>query len=204
MPHTASNPPPPPGPATGSLPHWRAFLVTAAVFALPVAFGTAGVQALRYDRVAIGGGEWWRLATAHWVHFDATHCAMNLAGLGLLWWLFVRDLRPTEWAGVLVASASTTSAGLWFLQPALGWYVGASGALHGVWAAAGVAAWRRWPLESGVTLALLAAKLALEQRHGALSTELGAALPVIVAAHLYGAAGGLAAALGLRLRRDPL
>jgi rhomboid family GlyGly-CTERM serine protease len=191
--------------ATRALPpHWPALAGVAFALALPLALGPDGVHALRYDRSAIGDGEWWRLATAHVVHFDATHWAMNLAGLALLWWLFVRDARPAEWAIAVAASASTVSGGLWFLRPDLAWYVGASGVLHGAWAAAGVAAWRRWPLEGGVTLALLGAKLALEQRHGALSTDLGAALPVVTDAHLYGAVGGLAAALALRLWRQPL
>lgn len=185
-------------------PAWPGLACTALLLAAPLAFGSRAVQALRYDRTAVGDGEWWRLATAHLVHFDAAHLVMNLAGVALLWWLFVRDARPAEWAVVVVASASTVSAGLWFLQPTLGWYLGASGALHGVWVAAGVAAWRRWPLESGVTLALLAVKLALEQYRGALSTEFGATLPVIVDAHLYGAVGGLAAALALRLWRQRL
>jgi rhomboid family GlyGly-CTERM serine protease len=185
-------------------PAWPGLACVVLLLALPLAFGPHAVTALRYDRSAIGDGEWWRLATAHVVHFDVAHFAMNVAGLALLWWLFVRDARPAEWTVAVVASASTVSGGLWFLQPGLGWYVGASGVLHGLWAAAAVAAWRRWPLESGVTLALLAAKLALEQARGALSTELGAALPVVVDAHLYGAAGGLAAALALRLWRQRL
>lgn len=157
------------------------------------------VERLRYERDAVAGGELWRLATAHLVHHDVTHLALNVAGLAVLWWLFVRDARPTHWAAAVVVSASTVAAGLWFLLPKLQWYLGASGVLHGLWAAAGVAARRRWRLEGDVTLALLAAKLAWEQWHGPLSQGVEQ-LPVIVDAHLHGALGGLAVALALRPR----
>jgi hypothetical protein len=75
--------------------------------------------------------------------------------------------------------------------------------LHGVWAAGAVYAARRYPLEGGVTLALLAAKLALEQRYGALTVRDGS-LPVVTVAHLYGAIGGLGAAIALGGRRSRL
>jgi rhomboid family GlyGly-CTERM serine protease len=165
--------------------------------------GDAAVAALRYDRAALAAGEWWRLVSAHLVHFDVAHLAMNLAGFVLLWWLFVRDAAWRDWALVGLASALTIDAGLWFLAPDLGWYVGLSGVLHGWWAGA-LAARARWRLEGHVTFALLVLKLAVEQWRGGLSTGLGAALPVIVDAHLYGALGGLAAAFALRLGRARL
>lgn len=181
--------------------------VLAACLATLVALSLAGdaaTLALRYDRVAVAAGEWWRLLGAHLVHFDRSHLLMNLAGLVLLWWLFVRDARWRDWAIAGLVSALTIDAGLWFLEPDLGWYVGLSGVLHGWWAAAALAARARWPLEGWVTLGLLALKLALEQSGGGLSTELGATLAVVVDAHLYGALGGLGAALALRLGRTRL
>lgn len=179
------------------------FACVATLVSLSLA-GDATTLALRYERAAIAAGEWWRFLGAHLVHHDPAHLAMNLAGLALLWWLFVRDARWRDWALTGLASALTIDAGLWFLAPDLDWYVGLSGVLHGWWAAAALAARARWPLEGWVTLGLLAGKLALEQSQGALSTGLGAALPVVVDAHLYGALGGLAAALALRLGRTRL
>jgi len=79
-----------------------------------------------------------------------------------------------------------------------------SGALHGLWAGGGIACRKRWPLESAVTLALLLGKLALEAWYGPVSGLLGASLPVVTAAHRYGALGGAAAALALRVWRRPL
>lgn len=179
----------------------------AACLAMLVALSLAGdaaTLALRYDRTALAAGEWWRLLGAHVVHFDRAHLLMNLAGLVLLWWLFVRDARWRDWAITGLASALTIDAGLWFLDRDLTWYLGLSGVLHGWWAAAGLAARARWPLEGWVPLGLLAAKLALEQARGGLSTDFGATLAVVVDAHLYGALGGLVAALALRLGRTRL
>lgn len=185
-------------------PHAATLVVALAPLVALSLAGDAATRLLRYDRTALANGEWWRLLGAHVVHYDPAHLAMNVAGLALLWWLFVRDARAREWALVGLASALTIDAGLWFLRPDLGWYVGLSGVLHGWWAAAGVAARARWPLEGWVTLGLLAVKLVLEQSQGPLAGELGATLPVVVDAHLYGALGGLAAALALRLGRARL
>jgi rhomboid family GlyGly-CTERM serine protease len=181
-----------------------ALVAVAALLALPVLGGAAAVAALRYERAAIADGQWWRLLSCHLVHFDVRHLALNLAGLGLLWWLFVADARPRDWLGVVLAAALTVGGGLYVLEPGVAWYLGLSGVLHGVWAAAALFAWRRWPLEALVTGALLAAKLVAERALGPLSGAVDAALPVIVAAHLYGALGGLAAAVALRVPRASL
>ena len=168
------------------------------------ALGAGARRALGYERAAVAGGEVWRFMTAHLVHLDVTHLLMNLAGLGLLWALYEPDARAREWLLALLASALAIGSGLWFLDPGIAWYVGLSGVLHGVWAAGGVFCRRRWPLESTVTLLLLAVKLVLEREYGALSAVFGAALPVVASAHVYGAVGGFVAALALRLGRAPL
>jgi rhomboid family GlyGly-CTERM serine protease len=157
--------------------------------------GPPVVAALRYERAAVAAGEWWRLLGCHLVHFDARHLALNLAGLGLLWWLYVADARPWQWLFVALAAALAVGAGLYLLAPAVRWYLGLSGVLHGLWAAAVVFARRRWRLEALVSGALLAAKLAAEQIFGPLSGALESALPVITVAHFYGAVGGAVAAL---------
>jgi len=154
---------------------------------------------LRYARGPILHGEWWRLVSGHLVHFDPMHAVMNMAGLVLLWLLFVADARPRQWAIVALVSAVTISLSLWIRHPEVEWYLGLSGVLHGVWAAACIHAFTRWRLEAFVSAALLVAKLLLEPRLGALSTALlGGGLHVVVVAHLYGALGGLLAAVVAR------
>lgn len=155
--------------------------------------GTAAVHLLQYDRRAIAAGEWWRLLTAHLVHLDSRHAALDLGGLALLWALFARDLSPRAWAVVLLIAAAAIDCGLWFRDPGVMWYLGISGVLHGVLAAAAFVRLRRRDLEGWLLLGLLLAKLAYEQTHGAM--PFAGDMPVIVDAHLYGALGGLAAAI---------
>lgn len=169
-----------------------------ALLILVHALGPRASLALRYERAAIAAGEWWRLLTAHLVHDDLRHLALNLAGLVALWVLYRRDARPRDWLLVVLAAALGVGLGLFAFQPQLAWYVGLSGVLHGAWAAGGVFAWRRWKLESIVALALLAAKLALELWRGNAVVDAALALPVITAAHRYGALSGLIAALAVR------
>ena len=167
-------------------------------------FVPGDVARLRYERQAVAAGEWWRLLSGHVIHYDAAHLAMNLAGLALLWLLYVGDARARHWCVVVLVAALSIGLGLYYLETDVVWYLGLSGVLHGVWAAGGVAAFRRWPLEAAVTLALLAGKLAVELLHGPLSSEFGASLPVLTVAHRFGALGGLGAALALRLWRRSL
>lgn len=178
--------------------------IVIAVLLVIYALGPDVGAALRYERAAIAAGEWWRLLGCHLVHYDGMHLAMNVGGLALLWWLYAADARGRDWLVVALAAGLGVSLGLWFLEPALGWYLGLSGVLHGIWAGAGVACWKRWRLESVVTLAVLAAKLAFESVHGPLSGSFGATLPVITAAHRYGAFAGLLAAAALGMWRRPV
>ena len=199
IPEPARRPAPPRGPR-----YPRALIVCAvSLFALSVA-GDGVTARLRYERTALAHGEWWRVFTAHLVHLDLRHLALNVAGLGALWWLYAADARPRDWLTVALVSALAIGVGLYLFSPSVQWYVGLSGVLHGLWAAAAVAAWHRWRVESVVTLTVLAAKLAVEQIFGPLSTGVSSGLPVVTVAHLYGAVGGLLAALGLRLWRQPV
>lgn len=156
-------------------------------------FGGSATQLLRYDRAAIAAGECSRLLTAHFVHLTFRHVALDMVGLVLLWALFARDLSPRRWTIVLLIAAAAVDCGLWFRDPGIEWYLGASGVLHGAAAAAAFVRCRRGDLEGWVLAALLIAKLAYEQIHGAMPFDGG--MPVVVDAHLYAALGGLAAAI---------
>jgi rhomboid family GlyGly-CTERM serine protease len=161
--------------------------------------GVHSINALRYDRDALAAGQWWRLATAHIVHLDLRHALLNGCGLALMWALFAREYRARQWALISAAAALAIDLGLWFRDTDVLWYVGASGVLHGVMAAGTVAALRRGERDGYILAAFLLAKLVYEQTGGVLPFA-GSALPVLVNAHLYGAAGGLAAALWMRPR----
>jgi rhomboid family GlyGly-CTERM serine protease len=165
--------------------------------------GDAGRDALRYDRAALAAGQWWRLITAHFVHLDFDHAALNTLGLVLMWALFARDFRPLHWLAILVGSIAAIDAGLWLRDSTIAWYVGSSGALHGIMAAGTLAHLRRHDLDGWILAAFIVVKLAYEQSSGALPfTDNHAG--VVVDAHLFGTIGGAAVAAFLAPRREPL
>jgi rhomboid family GlyGly-CTERM serine protease len=183
-------------------PYGWALLAACLLLLLITATGDPGRALLRYDRVALAGGELWRLLSAHLVHLDLHHAALNCLGLALMWALFARDYRPRQWLVIVLASIAAIDAGLWLWDSTLRWYVGSSGALHGIMAAGTLARLRRREGEGWVLAAFLAAKLAWEQGVGAL--PLSGSDPVVVDAHLFGVLGGLAAAAFLRPTPKPL
>ena len=180
-----------------------ALLLTCALLLLPELGGDSARLLLRYDRVALGAGQWWRLLTAHVVHLDFEHALLNSLGLILMWALFARDFRPRQWLLILAGAIAAIDAGLWLRDSTVLWYVGSSGALHGVMSAGTLAHVRRRDLDAWLLAPFLLIKLTYEQLSGALPL-VSAPAAVVVDAHLYGALGGLAVALVLRPRREPL
>jgi rhomboid family GlyGly-CTERM serine protease len=156
---------------------------------------------LSYDRGGLARGEWWRLLSAHFVHLDAEHAFLNGLGVILMWALFARDYSAWRWAAIYLCASLAISAGLWWLNPQLEWYVGASGALHGVMTAGTLAHLRRRDLDGWILAAFIVAKLSYEQFAG--SMPFAGASNTVVDAHLYGAIGGLGLAFFLRSRPQP-
>lgn len=168
-------------------------LLGAAAFAAEL--GGESVRLLaRYDRARLAAGELWRLATAHVVHLGWGHLGPNLLALGLIGALFNDVLKARDWVLIGAGAAAAIDIGLFFLDPTIGWYVGLSGVLHGFVAGGALALLltRQW---FGALLAGgLVAKLAFEQLVGPVPfTAAATGGSVIVAAHLYGSIGGLAA-----------
>jgi rhomboid family GlyGly-CTERM serine protease len=179
-----------------------ALLLTCALLLLPELGGDSGRLLLRYDRIGLAAGQWWRLLTAHVVHLDFEHALLNSLGLILMWALFARDFRPRQWLLILAGAIAAIDAGLWLRDSTVLWYVGSSGALHGVMGAGTLAHVRRRDLDAWLLGPFLLIKLTYEQLSGALPF-VSAPGGVVVDAHLYGALGGLAVALLLRPRREP-
>jgi rhomboid family GlyGly-CTERM serine protease len=155
--------------------------------------GEAGRALLGYQREALRHLQWWRLLTAHLVHLGWLHALLNCGGLILLWVLFARELSPRRWLAVVSISALVIDLGLWLREPDVEWYLGASGVLHGIWAAGACAAYRRGDSAGAMLMVLLVVKLVYEQHAGASVFE--PALPMVPAAHLLGALGGCLAAV---------
>jgi rhomboid family GlyGly-CTERM serine protease len=175
--------------------------VVALILAL-TATGQVGQQALRYERAGLVAHQWWRLLSAHLVHLGWWHALLNVAALALLWLLFARAFSPRRWLWILLLSVAMIDAGLWFLRPAVQWYLGASGVLHGVLAAGACAMYRRGEETGAVLLLLLVVKLLYEQQGGGSLFLHG--LPLVADAHLFGALGGLIGAFVPRAAARPL
>jgi rhomboid family GlyGly-CTERM serine protease len=172
-----------------TLAHWAIPIAIAATALLLQATGE--IEVWRLNR-GLALAEPWRLASGQLVHLGWTHLMMNLAGLGILWALFGRDLRVWQWAVAILACGAGVSLGLLLLSPDLDWYLGFSGILHGLLACVILVRTFRQP--DGLTALLLVglvAKLAWEQFAGGSATTahlIGGT--VIVDAHLYGALTG--------------
>ena len=179
-----------------------ALLLAGLLLLLLTLTGEGGRTLLRYDRGGLARGEWWRLVSAHLVHLDLRHALLNVVGLALVWALFARDYSPKAWLAIVLGAIVAIDAGLWLGDSTVQWYVGSSGALHGALAAGVLARVRRGERDGWLLAGLLAAKLLYEQAVGAL--PFSGNDPVVVDAHLYGVAGGLAVAAFLSPQRVPV
>ena len=186
-----------------SLLGWTLPAAIALVSLACLAGGDDARMALRFDRSGILDGDAWRLLSGHVVHLGASHWALNVVGLGLVWYLVGEAFDVRRWLIICLLAITAIDAGLWWLNPGLQWYVGLSGLLHGMLAAGIAGVWGRRRSEAILLAAVVAVKLGYEQIAGPLpGSELASGAAVVVDAHLYGATGGVAAALGLiSLRR---
>lgn len=158
-------------------------LALAALQALPA----EARASLRYDRSALLGGQLWRLLTGHLVHLGWAHWALNAAGLALCA-AFADTPLALKWlAARLLVLALAVSLMLLVFEPQLGYYLGLSGVLYGLFVLL------LWPqVRSGSRIALAALAVVLgwmgwQLLAGPLPSEaqmIGG--PILTHAHLYG------------------
>ncbi len=158
---------------------------------------------LRFDREALARGELLLLFSSQLVHLNWPHWALNMAGMVMIALLFGRYGSVFYWWWIALVSASAVGVGLWWLNPELRWYVGLSGALHGLMIAGIFLEIRTNRLAGVFLLLVIVGKLAWEQIGGAMpSSERLIEGRVVVDSHFYGAVGGaIAAGLWLALKR---
>lgn len=137
----------------------------------------------------------WRVLTAHFVHLSWVHSAANFAALALICWVASNLRAGGSLAAVLGAWIGITiglAVGFWSIE----WYAGLSGLLYGWFAGLafelclmrGRVAWVG-------ALLLVGGALKIGFDLGAGPIFVGAlGIPVAAPVHLYGYAGGLAAA----------
>ena len=152
------------------------------------------VSTFQFDRELVDQGQYWLLLTAHLVHLNWTHWALNMAGLVIVAVFFSMYGSILDWLFVLIFSAAIIGLGLYWFHPELIWYVGLSGVLHGLFIYGAIREIRFYPFSGYVLLLLLTGKLFWEYMNGALpGSEEMTGGRVLVEAHLYGAMAGLVA-----------
>lgn len=155
----------------------------------------------RYEAKAASAGLWWAAVAGQFAHLSANHLWVNLAGLWIIAWGFKPWIKATALLVGLASGCAGVWIGLW-LHPAVIWYAGLSGALHGLMVYAlckvilgrGIgAASKQW---AGLIALGLLIKLTLEVYiPGLLTDPASIGGPVLPQAHQWGALGGLAAGL---------
>lgn len=178
---------------------WAAVGIALAVLLLHA----AGIgDALDYRRELLATQPW-RIVTAHLVHINWAHAAINVAALVIVARLFAPDLTVRQQLLALSVASLAITAALALLLPGIAWYRGLSGVLHALFFAGAT----KWLLDARprdartLALPLLLViggwiKVATEQPRGEVLPHadwLGAA--VVPQAHLTGALVG--SALGL-------
>ena len=149
-----------------------------------------------YSRPAIIDGQMWRVLSGHFVHLNTTHLLMNSLGLLGIVSVFGPTLSMARPLVLSIGIALGISLALWLSEPQLIHYAGASGVLHGLFAAGIVLAHDLSPRFRLLAAAALIAKLIAETQFNTGSAELIGA-PVIHAAHQWGAGLGCVLALSM-------
>jgi rhomboid family GlyGly-CTERM serine protease len=191
---------------------WGSPLALMALIALLALGGEPWIDALRYDRAAIAGGEWWRLLTGNLVHLPGNtivwegfrfhgpwHLFLNELGVLVLVLLCPERLSAAVWARRVILLGLGMSLGLYFFAPSLRWYVGLSGVMHGLFLLGLMPqALKKDIVALGCILYLLG-KLGYELYAGApVSDEHAIGGKVALDSHLWGAISGLVYGLVFR------
>ncbi|OFI35389.1 rhombosortase [Alteromonas lipolytica] len=153
--------------------------------------GEPATDLLAYDRYALESMETWRLISGNLVHTNGYHLLLNLVGLLLLWALHGEHYRPITFLKIFVWCSLGTSLSIYLFSPQLIWYVGLSGALHGIFVWGACMDILNKMRSGWLLLGGLVVKIVLEQTQGS-SAEVASLIDASVAidAHLYGAICG--------------
>ncbi len=153
----------------------------------------SGIDWLQYARPDIDAGQWWRFLTGNLVHLTWRHFAMNALALVAIYALYPHSLKPKSMLLVFLLSCLSVTLGIWMFSPEIQWYVGLSGALHGLLITLIILDFAvHKNLLNIILFAAVSAKLVWEGMMGPIpGSESTAGGPVVVQAHLYGFLGGL-------------
>lgn len=146
-----------------------------------------GPKYLRYDADLVSELQLWRFLSGHWVHANWIHFALNMAGFVLCVMLTGISWSLWQWLARIMILSSTISVCFYIWNSDIGWYVGFSGVLFGLYVLAARATLSKQAMMSSILLVFIALKIVLEQWSSVkiTSNEL-IGVPVLVDAHLYG------------------
>jgi rhomboid family GlyGly-CTERM serine protease len=136
--------------------------------------------------------EVWRCLTCHFVHLGVRHLAVNLAAFLMLAGIAAAWERRAGFPAALLASMLSVCLGLSLFDLGVQWYVGLSGALHGLFAWLVLGRATRSDAIGKTAVALYLAgivKVLLDLRIPVGSPGL-AGVPMAAPAHLFGYLGG--------------
>ena len=150
------------------------------------------VDSWRFNRDLVEQGNVWLLFSGHIVHLNWSHWLLNMAGLAIVALFFSVHASVKQWLLVILVSVCIIDAGMWWWMIDIGYHVGFSGVLHGLFLYGALREIRLYPASGYVLVAVLLAKLTWEFFNGALpGSEEMAGGRVLTEAHLLGAVGGV-------------
>ena len=118
---------------------------------------------LKYSRQAVAEGQFWRLFSAHIVHLNSAHSALNVVSIVLCISIFGAPKANIKNILAMLALGLSNGLGLWFFSPEIEYYVGFSGILHSILVYVLLTTLNPQPLVYSAALLGLALKLLSEQ-----------------------------------------
>lgn len=174
----------------------RTLLIAIALSVLSAIFfalGDFAIAHLALEPNAVLKGEWWRLMTAHWLHFTFYHFGINVIAFVAITALFFTQESARQFTASVAIMCVLIGLALALLNPEYSPYVGLSGLLHGI-LVQGIITTRDYSRSiKGIALLLVGVKLGYEQSpwYSAEDLEIAVGAQIAVDAHLYGAILGL-------------
>ncbi|MFT5503698.1 MAG: rhomboid family GlyGly-CTERM serine protease [Gammaproteobacteria bacterium] len=183
-----------------NLENQRLWIIGTIILLIMIVGQLIDIELIRYQRNWILTGEYWRLISAHWTHVNWTHLGLNGAGLLLCLAITRPDWTLKRWCFYLTVISFSISGLFTVLNPELGWYVGFSGVLFGIFCLSGIDLFNHDRLIAVLLLSVIFGKVLIEQMSNleVTSSELISS-PVIVDAHFYGLISALIIALVQRV-----
>lgn len=119
------------------------FFLLASLFLFILQFIQAFITNLAFERTLIEHQEYWRLVTGGLVHANTPHLILNLIGLFLLLTLYENQIALRVWSVISLLQVFCVNLAIYLMLPSTEFYLGFSGALHGLYSWYSVTEWRR-------------------------------------------------------------